>query len=264
MKSFSTPIIAAVTLFLGYAQPVVAQAQQGDISSTIIQKDSAFWAAYNRCDVAGMDALFTEDVEFYHDKGGATTGLATLSANVKKGMCGTPGYKLRREAVAGTVQVFPMYSNGAVYGALISGEHIFYVTDGGKPEYLDGHARFTQLWVLRGGEWKMSRVLSYDHKPAVYQNKRQEVQLSRRTLNKLEGTYNSNAKGPIVVKRSGSNLHITVGGQSFALFAANNHSFFIKERDLTFEFGPESGQKIEHLTIRENGAVVERATLRQL
>lgn len=260
MKPFFTPVIAFAAAVLGYAQPVAAQAPAQDVAALIFQKDSTFWAAYNRCDVAGMDRMFTDDVEFYHDKGGPTSGLATLSANVKKGMCGTPGYKLRREALPGTVQVFPMHSNGTVYGALISGEHIFYVTDGGKPEYLDGHARFTQLWVLQEGDWKMSRVLSYDHKPAVYQNKRQEVQLSRRTLNNLTGTYNSKRQGSITVKRADQNLQMTVGNKTYTLFAENDHTFFVKDRDLTFEFGANGQQSPKHLTIRENGAVVEEAT----
>ena len=54
-----------------------------------------------------------------------------------------------------------------VYGAILSGEHVFYVRQKGKPEVLDGRAKFTHLWLLKDGVWKMSRVLSYDHGPAV-------------------------------------------------------------------------------------------------
>lgn len=165
MKKLTLPITALLFVLFGYAKPVVAQKGQ-DVASIIYQKDSLFWEAYNNCNLPGMAQYFTDDVEFYHDKGGVTFGLPALNESVKKGLCGTPGYKLRRAAVAGTVKVFPMENGGAVYAAIISGQHYFYVTEGGKPEYLDGLARFAQLWVLQNGEWKMSRVLSYDHGPA--------------------------------------------------------------------------------------------------
>ena len=167
MKNRLVPVVAMIIAVLGCAAPVAAQGQGGqDVAAIIYHKDSLFWKAYNTCNVPEMEKYFTDDVEFYHDKGGITLGLPALSESIKKGMCSKPGYKLRREAVPGTVKVYPMSKNGAVYGAIISGEHFFYVTDGGKPEYRDGLAKFEQLWVLRNGEWKMSLVLSYDHGPA--------------------------------------------------------------------------------------------------
>ncbi len=36
-----------------------------------------------------------------------------------------------------------------------------------KPEYLTSTAKFTLIWLLENGKWKLSRCLSYDHqKPA--------------------------------------------------------------------------------------------------
>ena len=58
-----------------------------------------------------------------------------------------------------------MYKSGVVYGALIAGEHVFYIGGTGKKEYMDAHARFSDLWIVKDGEWKLSRVSSYDHKP---------------------------------------------------------------------------------------------------
>jgi hypothetical protein len=43
---------------------------------------------------------------------------------------------------------------------------VFYIKEAGRDEFLDGHAKFTHVWLLKDGAWKMSRVLSYSHGPA--------------------------------------------------------------------------------------------------
>ncbi|MEL6143347.1 MAG: nuclear transport factor 2 family protein, partial [Bacteroidota bacterium] len=125
-------------------------------------KDSIFWEAYNNCDISTFATFIADDMEFYHDKAGITEGGEVLLAGVRKGLCGEGEPRLRREEVSGTVSVFPMGD----YGAIISGEHLFYVTIPGKEEFLDGRARFFHLWRYQNGEWRMTRVMSYDHGPA--------------------------------------------------------------------------------------------------
>ena len=132
------------------------------LTKTILHLDSLFWEAYNTCDAEKMSAFFTDDLEFYHDKGGLTTTKASLMESVSKGLCGNANFRLRREAVAGTVRVYPMNN----YGALLSGEHYFYINETGKKEFRDGLAKFTHVWRFKDNEWKMHRILSYDHKPA--------------------------------------------------------------------------------------------------
>jgi hypothetical protein len=134
-------------------------AQQKNDLATVLRLDSIFWQAYNHCDVEKMETFFTEDLEFYHDKGGLTVSADSLFKSMRKGLCGNPNWYLRREAIPGTVQVFPMNN----YGAILSGEHLFYVNEKGKPERLDGIAKFTHVWRYKDNQWKMHRVLSYDH-----------------------------------------------------------------------------------------------------
>ena len=83
--------------------------------------------------------------------------------DIKKNLCSGTGHAMRREALAETVHVFPLEKDHVVYGAVMSGEHVFFIRDTDKPEVLDGQARFTHLWLLRAGTWKMARILSYDH-----------------------------------------------------------------------------------------------------
>ena len=152
-----------VPLFVAMLAASHAFAQ--DPMAPVLGGDKQFWKAYNTCDVAGMAAWFAEDVEFYHDRGGATLGHAALVETLKTRLCGNPDSRLRRAAVDATVRAFPLLTGSALYGAVLSGEHVFYVLDAGKPERLDGRARFTHLWLLKDGTWRMTRVLSVRPRP---------------------------------------------------------------------------------------------------
>lgn len=161
-RIFSIVLIVAATF--SNAHTAFAQTD-AEVSATILQQDSLFWITYNTCDTAGNKKFFTDDIEFYHDKGGLTLGAAGLSASLKNNLCSNPDFRLRRKAVAGSVHIFPMRNGPAVYGAVISGDHLFYIIEKGK-ERLDGLAKFTHLWVVKDGIWKMARILSYNHGPA--------------------------------------------------------------------------------------------------
>ncbi|GAA0558616.1 nuclear transport factor 2 family protein [Chitinophaga japonensis] len=237
--------------------PLSAQENGPQLSTTILHLDSLFWQAYNTCNLEKMADYFTEDVEFYHDKGGATFGLPALLAATKKGMCNSDGsFRLRREAVTGSVQVFPLMKNDAVYGAILSGEHVFYVLEKGKAERLDGKAAFTHLWLLQNGAWKMARVLSYDHGPAPYINKRQVVTLPDTMLQTYAGTYKGAQSGTVQIQVDNGSLTMLAGGHPFKLYAAKEGFFFSKERDLTFEF-VKTGQAVTRLIVRERGEIAE-------
>jgi len=156
MKYVTLPLLLSVSLF-SFSQT------DEQVKQLIFEKDSLFWVAYNNCNVEAMGSWLTDDVEFYHDKGGPSIGRDTLMAIIKKNLCGNNDFRLRRAALKGTVNVFVMHSSNKVYGAIISGQHVFYVNEKDKKEFLDGLARFMQLWIIKDGQWKMSRILSYDH-----------------------------------------------------------------------------------------------------
>src|SRR5688500_7525241 len=114
-----------VIVLVAYSAHVIAQTEYQKLTATILHLDSAFWNAYNNCDTAQFKNFFTEDVEFYHDKGGVTMGARALIESLNRNICGNADSRLRREAVAGTVKVYPMEDNNKIYGAIISGEHLF-------------------------------------------------------------------------------------------------------------------------------------------
>ncbi|MDQ2822573.1 MAG: nuclear transport factor 2 family protein [Pseudomonadota bacterium] len=158
LKKFVLTVGALIALHSNF---VGAKSPERDYQAEAEQVDASYWAAYNRVDPAGMNAFVSDDVEFYHDRGGSLIGKAALSA-VNNGMT-TMKNHLRRVAVPGTVHVFLMRKGEDVYGAVVTGEHQFYVIPKGKPEFLAGTSYFTQLMTLNGKEWKITRIFSYEH-----------------------------------------------------------------------------------------------------
>jgi hypothetical protein len=225
-----------------------------EINKTIFHLDSLFWQAYNNCDVEKMASFFTDDLEFYHDKGGLTSTKIAFVESVKKGLCGNADWHLRREPVAGTVRVFPLNN----YGALISGEHVFYINETGKKERLDGLAKFTQVWQYKNNEWKMSRVLSYDHGPAPYKNVRKEITVKPALLKAIAGKYQSPQAGTVTITPEGNALKFSTNNFNTMIYPESETLFFLKDRDLQFEF-VKTGNKITKMIVHESGSIVEEA-----
>jgi hypothetical protein len=237
---------------------VFAQSPKDKLAETILHEDAQFWDAYNRCDVEKMSQFFWPDIEFYHDKGGPTIGASALTETLSNGLCGKPTFRLRREAIPETIKVFPLQKNGVTYGAVLSGEHYFYINDKGKTEYRDGMARFFHVWLLKDGTWKMASVTSYDHHEAPYENKRKEVPLPPNVLERYVGKYDGPDSGTLVVSRDGNLLSLADGDKKYVLHPESENVFFTTDRDLTFEFVKE-GSKVSKMVVREHGAVAEEA-----
>jgi hypothetical protein len=140
--------------------PAYAESRQGpgaadDLFRTIASLDRAVFDAGNRCDLEKLGSFFTDDLEFYHDNGGLVhRSRQSFLESVKVNLCG----KVRRELVAGTLEVYPMHG----YGALQMGVHRFHHPGRDKTEPT-GEAKFIHLWHNKDGTWKITRVISYDH-----------------------------------------------------------------------------------------------------
>ena len=223
--------------------------------------DAAYWAAYNSCDLKGLSAMNTDDLEFYHDLGGVMKGKAPFDNAMAKNICGNPANKVRREAITDSVHAYPLMDNGALYGAIIEGRHQFYNAAPGKPEELSGTARFTSLYLLKDGAWKMARVLSYDHASVQRDPVLPEAAAAPAALDLLAGTYTGKSKMVLTVKRAGQHLMVQAGGGTFELYPTSPNNFAMKERDIKVSFTVDSAGKGRGLVVRERGAIVEEATI---
>jgi hypothetical protein len=122
----------------------------------IYTQDSLMFAAFNAHNSAMLMSFFSDSLEFYHDKGGLSDFNATASGfqllferNKDTG--------LRRKLVSGSMEVYPI----ADYGAVEVCRHQFCHTEAGKEDC--GVFKNIMLWKKTGNEWKVTRVISYDH-----------------------------------------------------------------------------------------------------
>ena len=134
--------------------PLEQLKSQGELDRALAALDREVFDAYNKCDLEKFAAYFADDVEFYHDQGGVTRGLQSLKDSLKKNICGGD---VQREVVPGSLEAHLMKG----YGAIQIGVHRFlHPKSGERP----GIARFVHLWQSTKEGWKITRVLSFDHK----------------------------------------------------------------------------------------------------
>lgn len=261
MKTYFTSILLVLTMSLSVShQTAAAQDNDQQLSAIILHNDSLFWQAYNACDITTMIKFFSDDIEFYHDKGGITNGITALATSFEKGVCNNAdSFRLRRAVINGSTRVYPLRQSGVIYGAILTGEHLFYVQGKGKKERAEGLAKFTHLWILKDGVWKMTRVLSYDHGPAPYINERITVELPERVLQTYAGKYKGPQTADMTMQPGKGILLMIIGSKKFELYPEKENHFFSKERDLTFEF-IKQGKAVSKLIIRERDEIAEELT----
>ena len=122
-----------------------------ELYDTIVYLDSVLFEGYNTCKLDRFEKYFSEDIEFYHDKGGLTTSKKELLESLKKNICG----KVTRELVKGSIEVYPIKN----YGAIQMGSHMFHNNQEppGTPSHI---GKFVHTWQYKNGEWKITRVIS--------------------------------------------------------------------------------------------------------
>jgi hypothetical protein len=156
-----TIVIVIISLLSSISS--IGQADTSQLFKTLKANDSLLFSiGFNTCDIAQFENLVADTFEFYHDVTGITSSKKAFIDGIKNGLCNM-AYKARRELVENTLTVYPLKKDGVLYGAVQTGEHKFYVIEKDKPEYLTSTAKFTHIWLLVNGVWKLSRAISYNH-----------------------------------------------------------------------------------------------------
>jgi Domain of unknown function (DUF4440) len=138
--------------------------RDSELFITLQRHDSIFFErGFNSCDTHYLKQAIHKDLVFYHDKGGISD-KARFMESTKKNLCSDwnnkPIRKVRRESL----EVYPLYDNGKLYGVVQSGVHDFFKRVPGNPDVYSGTAKFTHVYLLIGSDWILKEVLSFDHK----------------------------------------------------------------------------------------------------
>lgn len=165
-KKFLLSFIIAITFSANSKAQVD---KNSDLYKTILSKDSLlFNIGFNTCDIKQFEILLSDNLKFYHDKDGISDKTKFLF-DLKTGLCKSPETRqVKRFLVKESTEIFPLYKNGVLYGAVHNGEHLF----SEKRESQPGIAKFTNVWQLENGEWKLATSFSFDHQ--AYENKKTE------------------------------------------------------------------------------------------
>lgn len=246
--------LGAVALMTIAGSPAAATPAFPSEEAAVRSADAAFWRAFDACDAASMAKYLTDDVEFYHDTTGLTRTRANVVESMMKGPCGTPDLHMRRELVGASARYQPVPG----YGAMWSGDHIFFARKGDGAERPATHARFMVIWRQVAGQWEMARVISYDHAPIPYTPPEISMTMPVETLKGYVGRYHTATAGDIDVSLEAGSLILRSGTLRVTLAANAPDHFFALERDLQFVFSP--GGAPTKIEVHEAGAVVASGT----
>ncbi|WP_298419406.1 nuclear transport factor 2 family protein [uncultured Kordia sp.] len=121
-----------------------------NLYNTIVALDKRFFDAYNTCDLKTQAKLISEDLEFFHDKGGLATSKTQIMEAMKNNICG----KVTRTLIEGTIEVYPIPG----YGAVQMGTHKFFNNQ--EPNATQIPSKFVTVWKNENGVWTMTRIIS--------------------------------------------------------------------------------------------------------
>jgi hypothetical protein len=160
MKYFNSLFIC-----ISFCSNTIAQvSKDSELFLSIKKMDSIlFERGFNNCDTIALQAIIHKDFVFYHDKGGIQNRQQFFEA-ITKNICSNNSQKPIRKVNKESLDVFPLYANNQLYGAIQNGTHHFYRREKGKDDLYTNIARFTHVYLLENGKWWLKEVLSFDHK----------------------------------------------------------------------------------------------------
>lgn len=224
--------------------------KDSDLFKILKVKDSLmFDVGFNECNLDQIESVLPEHFEFYHDKDGITNTRIAFIQTLKENLCSSGVNTTKRILEQGSLEVFPLYNNGELYGAIQTGKHSF-----GSVE-----ARFTNLWLLENDEWKPFRMMSYDHKlnastviPDVT-----FIKLSSDEISAYLGRYKFSSDFILSVIQEGNKIYGDAQGQKVEIKPYECHKFLDQSQTMKLTFIPDTSGAISSLQIKgPNGTMM--------
>ena len=132
-------------------------------SEIMAADDVLFERSFNECDLSALRGILTPDAEMIHDQAGVIKGREAFIEPIRKNICNGGAQKPIRKRVDQSIDIYPLYESGRLYGAIQQGQHEFYLREEGKPLVLTNRARFVIIWLKTPEGWKLKSTLSWDH-----------------------------------------------------------------------------------------------------
>ncbi len=157
MKNLILLLLTLTICTSGFAQiqdEIKVETTQTTLFNEIANLDSSLFEAYNSKNLDLMKTYFTKDLEWYQDNGGLID-FEKVFSNFQSIF--NRDYDLKRNLIKESLEVHPIEG----YGAIEIGKHQFKHIENGKLEI--GTFKFLMIWKNDNGNWKISRVISYDH-----------------------------------------------------------------------------------------------------
>jgi TonB family protein len=248
-----------LTLFL-FLTTSVAFAQvdkNSDLYKIILSKDSLlFDVGFNTCNIQQFENLLSDSLRFYHDKDGISNKAKFLT-DLKNGICNSQvNRQVKRFLVKESTQIFPLYKNDMIYGAVQNGEHIF----SEKRESQAGIAKFTNVWLLENGQWKLTTSFSFDHQ--AYENKKVENPISDDEIQEIKQpleTYPVNSQDGNSFINPEKNPEFKGGKEGYQAYIKEN----IKLPEEVVS-GKIKGRVVLTFVVEQSGSVTDVKVLRSL
>lgn len=152
LKVYSTVIVILLSLSCKGQQKQAGHYIPVDkaLFEQINSLDKAFFDAYNNCDLKKQESIYSDSIEFFHDKAGLITSKAEILSGTEKNICG----KVTRTLIPGTMEVYPINN----YGAIETGFHQFYNNQ--EPNAESKPSKFIIFWKKENKNWKITKVVS--------------------------------------------------------------------------------------------------------
>ncbi|MFT5892213.1 MAG: hypothetical protein ACI9Y7_002323 [Dokdonia sp.] len=253
MSVYKSTIIALFIPFLS-----LAQVDQNSALFLELQKMDAvlFEEGFNNCSKDAMELVVGEDLEFYHDKGGINKGKSEFITSFMANMC-DENKKPIRKLVPGSMTVFPLRKNGTLYGAIQKGKHEFFIKEPNKELYKTEVAQFTHVWLKEDSGWKVTRVLSYDHKAPEMNI--EGIKVSSELLTRYAGNYKAPQTGNVTISIKDDVMHLDAGEMQADLIAKSAILFAHPQAPIVLKFITNPDGSVKKFIVLENGVSVEEA-----
>lgn len=156
MRRFLCGLLLFLVPCIMYAQKKTAapvydyRPDSQELHDAIARMDSIFFEAYNTCKMDVQAAIYSDSIEFYHDKGGLSTSKKDVLDGTRKYICG----KVTRQLIPGSIEVYPIKD----FGAIELGQHKFFNNQ--EPDAPQHISRFMMFWKKTGNDWKIVKVVS--------------------------------------------------------------------------------------------------------